>query len=55
MQRFIKWLYDKFLVYKNKRDGEEEDAQKRYAKFKKLKKLQKKKGELDRLKSLGSE
>jgi len=55
MRRILKWLYDRFLIYKNSRNKREEEAQKRYVEFEKLKKLQEKKRELDRLKSLGSE
>jgi len=55
MRRILKCLYNRFLTYRNNRNKIEEEAQKKYSEFEKLKKLQEKKRELDRLKSLGSE
>lgn len=55
MRRILKCLYDRFLIYKNNRNKREEEAKKKYAEFEKLKKLQKKKEELDRLRLQKSE
>ncbi|HEY4474395.1 MAG TPA: hypothetical protein VJC06_00525 [Candidatus Paceibacterota bacterium] len=51
MMRILKWIF----ASKNKINDEEEIMRKRHEEFEKLKKLQEKKRELDRLKSLGSE
>lgn len=51
MIRLFKLLCGKFLEYRKKKKGEREIRQKKYDEFVKLKKLQEKKKELDRLRS----
>ena len=48
MIKFFKRLYDKYLIYKNKRDKEKEIKQKKYDNFIKLKKLQERKRDIER-------